>query len=266
MERLRELRGADTRERDLANILGFEHSRAVRWKEGQMYVDRAEYLVRLADALEVDTMLLVQLVSGSLTVEQAQKMVQRASRAEDTRHDGKDGKDGKKRKGSAPTTNGVPRVTEADLAADAAQFATNPGQLAGAARGIVMLAAANGEGRPDFAEAIARHADMGGLVATSLPAAVSLAERYRPELLFLDLGLANAHAFDAIRTLSSLSSRAGRRCRVIAGTSNVTDGIEKSGVMAGAANVGLFPFPPHLFQGELDRLEERLGARKSARR
>ena len=32
MERLRELRGPDTRERDLANILGFEHSRAVRWK------------------------------------------------------------------------------------------------------------------------------------------------------------------------------------------------------------------------------------------
>jgi CheY-like chemotaxis protein len=259
MERLRELRGADTRERDLANILGFEHSRAVRWKEGQMYVDRAEYLVRLADALEVDTMLLVQLVSGALTVEQAQKMVQRASRAED-RHDGK------KKKGSAPTTNGVPRVTEADLAADAAQFATNPGQLAGAARGIVLLAAANGEGRPEFAEAIARHQDMGGLVATSLPGAISLAERYRPELLFLDLGLANTHAFDAIRTLSSLSSRAGRRCRVIAGTSNVTDGIEKSGVMAGAANVGLFPFPAHLFQGELDRLEERLGQRKSARR
>src|SRR5215471_6678789 len=48
MERLRELRGPDTRERDLANMLGFEHSRAVRWKEGQMYVDRAEYLVRLA--------------------------------------------------------------------------------------------------------------------------------------------------------------------------------------------------------------------------
>jgi len=260
MERLRELRGADTRERDLANILGFEHSRAVRWKEGQMYVDRAEYLVRLADALEVDTMLLVQLVSGALTVEQAQKMVQRASRAEDGRHDGK------KKKGGAPTTNGVPRVTEADLAADAAQFATNPGQLAGAARGIVLLAAANGEGRPDFAEAIARHPDMGGLVATSLPGTISLAERYRPELLFLDLGLANTHAFDAIRTLSSLSSRAGRRCRVIAGTSNVTDGIEKSGVMAGAANVGLFPFPAHLFQGELDRLEERLGQRKSARR
>lgn len=265
MERLRELRGADTRERDLANILGFEHSRAVRWKEGQMYVDRAEYLVRLADALEVDTMLLVQIVSGSLTVEQAQKMVQRASRADDGRHDGKDAK--KKKGATNGTSNGVAaRVTEADLAADAAQFATNPGQLTGAGRGIVLLAAANGEGRSDFSEAIARHPDMGGLVATGLPAAVSLAERYRPELLFLDLGLANAHAFDAIRTLSSLASRAGRRCRVIAGTSNVTDGIEKSGVMAGAANVGLFPFPAHLFQGELDRLEERLGPRKAARR
>ena len=73
MERLRELRGPDTRERDLANILGFEHSRAVRWKEGQMYVDRAEYLVRLADALDVETMLLVAMASGTLTVEQAHR-------------------------------------------------------------------------------------------------------------------------------------------------------------------------------------------------
>src|SRR5450432_2603430 len=121
MERLRELRGPDTRERDLANILCFEHSRAVRWKEGQMYVDRAEYLVRLADALEVDTMLLVQLVSGAITVEQAQKMVQRASR-------GAAGDDGKKRKGSAAAP-APSRVADADLAADAAEFATNPGQL-----------------------------------------------------------------------------------------------------------------------------------------
>ncbi len=75
MERLRELRGPDTRERDLANILGFEHSRAVRWKEGQMYVDRAEYLVRLADALDVETMLLVAMASGTLTVEQAHRQL-----------------------------------------------------------------------------------------------------------------------------------------------------------------------------------------------
>src|SRR3569832_2114881 len=113
MDRLRELRGAVSRERVLANILGFDHSRAVRWKEGQMYVDRAEYLVRLADALEVDTMLLVQIVSGSLTVEQAQKMVQRASRAEDSRHDGKDAKNAKKNKGSNGHSNGATRITAA---------------------------------------------------------------------------------------------------------------------------------------------------------
>src|SRR4051812_41901947 len=146
MERLRQLRGADTRERDLANILGFEHSRAVRWKEGQMYVDRAEYLVRLADALEVDTMLLVQLVSGSITVEQAQRLVQRAGRpASDEGKDGKDGKDGKKRK-----PGGIPapfKGVEADLSADAAEFSTNPAQLERATRGVVLLVASNGTGR-----------------------------------------------------------------------------------------------------------------------
>lgn len=259
MDRLRDLRGADTRERDLANILGFEHSRAVRWKEGQMYVDRAEYLVRLADALEVDTMLLVQLVSGAITVEQAQKMVQRAGRAAD---------EGRKRKsGSGGSSAAVAvRVADADLAADAAEFATNAAQLESAARGVVLLAATNGEGRSDFGNVVARHSDMGGLVATSLPVGLSLAERYRPELVFLDMGLANVHAFEALRVLSSLSSRAGRRCRVIAGTSNVTDGIEKPALMAGAANVALFPFAGHLFQSELDRLEERLGPRRAARR
>jgi hypothetical protein len=50
---------------------GFEHSRAVRWKESQMYVDRAEYLVRLADALTVDTVLLVAIASGATTFERA---------------------------------------------------------------------------------------------------------------------------------------------------------------------------------------------------
>ena len=54
---------------------GFEHSRAVRWKEGQMYVDRAEYLVRLADALDVEPMLLVAMASGTLTVEQAHRQI-----------------------------------------------------------------------------------------------------------------------------------------------------------------------------------------------
>ena len=102
MERLRELRGPDTRERDLANILGFEHSRAVRWKEGQMYVDRAEYLVRLADALDVETMLLVAMASGSLTVEQAQRQLAPPTRGED-----------KKRRGSAP------RSEPLEIAADA---------------------------------------------------------------------------------------------------------------------------------------------------
>jgi hypothetical protein len=46
----------------------------------------------------------------------------------------------------------------------------------------------------------------------------------------------------------------------------VTDAIEKSALMAGAASVALLPFAQTLFQSELSRLEERLGPRRAARR
>jgi CheY-like chemotaxis protein len=249
MERLRELRGPDTRERDLANILGFEHSRAVRWKEGQMYVDRAEYLVRLADALDVETMLLVAMASGTLTVEQAQRQIAGVSRLDD----------GKKKKGA-------PRAEPLEVATDASLFALDGSKFEASGRGVVLLIAGSGEGRLEFGDALARHSDVSGLVATGLPIGVCLAERYRPELVFLDLGVANVHAFEACRVLSSLTSRAQRRCRVVAGTATVTDEVEKPALMAGAANVTLFPFASSLFESELDRLEERLGPRKAARR
>jgi CheY-like chemotaxis protein len=257
MDRLRELRGPDTRERDLANILGFEHSRAVRWKEGQMYVDRAEYLVRLADALDVETMLLVALASGSLSHDQAHKQLGRASRIDEV---------GKKRRGAAAAAPAVARVEAADLNADASLFAIDVARLEAATRGIVLLISASGEGRAELSDVLARHPDMGGLVATGLAQGLCLAERYRPELIFLDLGLANVHAFDACRVLSALSSRAQRRCRVVAGTATLTDSVEKPALMAGASSVTLLPFAQNLFQGELERLEERLGPRKMARR
>jgi len=251
MERLRELRGQDTRERDLANILGFEHSRAVRWKEGQMYVDRAEYLVRLADALDVETMMLVALASGTLTQEQAQKQVGR-SRGDEV---------GRRRRATA-----APKVESADLNADASLFAIDASRLEAASRGVVLLISSDGEGRIELSDVLARHADTAGLVASSLAMGMCLADRYRPEMVFLDLGLANVHAFDACRVLASLSSRAQRRCRVVAGTATLTDEIEKPALMAGAASVALLPFTQSLFQSELDRLEERLGPRRSARK
>src|SRR5262245_34655021 len=135
MERLRELRGPDTRERDLANILGFEHSRAVRWKEGQMYVDRAEYLVRLADALDVETMSLVALASGTLTAEQAQRQLGRAGRGSD---------DVKRRRAAA-------KVEPTEVVVDASLFALDAAQLEGATRGIILLISSSGEGRSELA-------------------------------------------------------------------------------------------------------------------
>jgi hypothetical protein len=234
MDRLRELRGRDTRERDLANILGFEHSRAVRWKEGQMYVDRAEYLVRLADALDVETMLLVALASGALSQEQAAKQMTRP-RLDDV---------AKRRRASAPA-----KIDAADLSADGSLYAVDPARLEAASRGVVLLISSGSEGKAELADVLGRHTDTGGLVVTSLPMGMCLADRYRPELVFLDLGLASVHAFEACRVLSGLS-----------------DGIEKPALMAGAAAVVLLPFTQNLFQSELDRLEERLGARRAVRK
>jgi CheY-like chemotaxis protein len=256
MDRLRELRGQDTRERDLANILGFEHSRAVRWKEGQMYVDRAEYLVRLADALDVETMMLVALASGTLSQEQAQKQVTR-SRTDEV---------GKRRRAGGAAATATAKVEAADLNVDASLFAIDAARLDSAPRGVVLLISADGEGRVELTEVLARHADTAGLVASSLPMGMCLADRYRPEMVFLDLGLASVHAFETCRVLSSLSSRAQRRCRVVAGSATLNDDIEKPALMAGAASVALLPFSSSLFQSELDRLEERLGPRRSARK
>jgi hypothetical protein len=266
MDRLRELRGADTRERDLANVLGFEHSRAVRWKEGEMYVDRAEYLVRLAEVLEVDTLLVVQLAAGIIGAEQAQRRLRRGTRPEEG---------SKKRKAGAGAAAGSSAASGSDgerfdLSADAGQFATNPtgapGRLQGGGASVVLLVSESGEGRAELAKVMDRHSELVGLVAPGLSMGIALAERYRPEVALLDLGAANVHAFEAIRVLSSLQTRANRRCRVVAGTSALTETIEKAGVMAGAAAVVLVPFPSTLFASEVDRLEERLGARKSSRR
>jgi CheY-like chemotaxis protein len=254
MDRLRELRGPDTRERDLANLLGFEHSRAVRWKEGQMYVDRAEYLVRLSDALDVETMTLVALAAGTIGAEQAAKQVGKVLRGTNGNGTG-NGADGKR---GRP----VLRIENGDISTDAAQFAVDPQRFEAATRGVVLLISASGEGRAELTTALQRHPDVGGLVAPSFAMGLTLAERHRPELVLLDLGLASVQAYDACRVLAGLTSRANRRCRVVAGTASMTDGIEKPALMAGAASVTLFPFGGSVIDSELDRLEERLGPRK----
>jgi CheY-like chemotaxis protein len=260
MDRLRELRGADTRERDLANLLGFEHSRAVRWKEGQMYVDRAEYLVRLADALDVETMTLVALAAGTLSAELATKQIARVTKGPD----GKNGelKNGDGKNGDGKKARAMARLEPGEISADAAQFAVDAEHFEGASRGVVLLISAAGEGRAELASVLDRHPDVGGLVAPSFSVGLTLAERHRPELVLLDMGLANVQAFDACRVLAGLTSRAQRRCRVVAGTTTLTDAVEKPALMAGAASVTLFPFTASVIESELDRLEERLGPRK----
>jgi CheY-like chemotaxis protein len=225
--------------------------------------------VRLADALDVETLSLVALAAGTTTAEQAAKLLVRVTRlpgdASATNGSGTNGNGHAASNGAAKRARPAAGKPESvDVSADAATFAIDPARFESATRGVVLLVSASGEGRAELAAALSRHPDVGGLVATSLATGICLAERHRPELVLLDLGLASVNAFDTCRTLSGLtSSRAQRRCRVVAGTSNLTDAVEKPALMAGAASVTLFPFTASVVEGELDRLEERLGARKT---
>jgi len=230
MDRLRELRGPDTRERDLANILGFEHSRAVRWKEGQMYVDRAEYLLRLADTLEVEPMMLVNLAAGITSPAEAQRQVARFGSGEDA-----------KKKARRPEGNGGGARADAGRAA------------------VLLIGPTSAESEADLRDVASRHRGVAVILGPTLSIGLQLAERHRPDLVFLDMGAANVHAFDACRALSALNSRTQRKARVIAATMAVTDEIEKPALMAGATHVVLLPFARPLFESEFDRLQERLG-------
>ncbi|MDB4981176.1 MAG: hypothetical protein JWM82_1928, partial [Myxococcales bacterium] len=158
-----------------------------------------------------------------------------------------------------------------DGAADVARFAIDPRRFDDDLRGLVLLVAPSGEGRVGLTAALGRHEDrgagvaIGALVATSFSLGLCLAERHRPDLVLLDLGLANVQAFDACHVVAGLSSRSQRRCRVVAGTAALTPDIERGVLMAGAASLVLFPFAPSVLQSEVDRLAERLGPRKAGK-
>src|SRR4029079_5056119 len=104
-----------------------------------MYVARAESLVRLADALDVEPMLLVAMASGTLTVEQAHRQISGVAK-----NDGE-----KRRRGH--------RAEPLELASDASLFALDPSKFDGG-RGVVLLIAANGEGRAGRGRGLARAA------------------------------------------------------------------------------------------------------------
>jgi CheY-like chemotaxis protein len=214
-----------------------------------MYVDRAHYLVQLAGALGVEIMLLVALAAGTVNAEQAQGQMARGVRIGDDRR-----------------RPGPRKVDAVDISTDAARFAIEPTRFEAATRGTVLLVALSGESRENLGVALSRHPETGGLVATSFSVGLFLAERHRPELVLLDLGLASVQAFDACRALAGTTSRSQHLCRVIAGTATVTDEIERPALKAGAAKVVLFPFTQDLLDGEIARLKERTGSRKTAKK
>ena len=180
--------------------------------------------------------------------------------------DGRAGPPADRRRRQRATTGsagaGATRAEPLEVASDASLFALDASKFDGG-RGVVLLIASNGEGRTSSGRRSAATPTSAGW--SPAPCRWGSAWRSATARSWCSSisGVANVQAFDACHVLSSLSTRAQRRCRVIAGTATVTDAVEKPALMAGAANVTLFPFTLGLFESELGRLEERLGPRKT---
>ena len=217
-----------------------------------MYVDRAEYLVRLADALDVETMSSWRWPPAAWAP--SRRRSRSAARCGRCRIDGK--------KPVKPAA----KLEAAELSADATQFAINPVRFETATRGVVLLVSSAGEGRAELdVGAVAprrrrrpRRAELlDGHVPRRAPPPRAGVPRPRPRERARVRRLPRARGPDEPRQ---------RRCRVVAGTATLTDAVEKPALMAGAASVTLFPFGATVIQWELDRLEERLGPRKPDQR
>lgn len=222
MERLRELNGEDVRERELANILGFEHSRAVRWKTGQMYVDRAEYLQRLAAALEVDTMLLVDIVAENIDAREASERLKRRGRAQVRAAAGR-------------------RVRFEVLSEVPADRGSRDAPLV---LGILAEPRA-------FKAALTEDSRLDGMVTASVVVGIATAEALRPELVILDWDLAGTEAAAACRVLSRMMGRRHGRCRVVAASGAADEMTRLAASMAGAASFVALPLEPAAVAAEL---------------
>jgi hypothetical protein len=99
MERHRQLHGQNAPEAPLGRVLDFDSSQLRRWKLGFMKLDRAQDLLTLAVALEVDVMLLFRVAVGALGAKKALKEIGQPSGKKKT--SGKSLRKGKRKRTTA---------------------------------------------------------------------------------------------------------------------------------------------------------------------
>lgn len=223
--RLQELRGPDVRERDLANILGFEHSLAVRWKEGMMYIDRAEYLLRLSEALAVDTMVLLDVVADKISAKEAHERVEREGRKE------------------------VKAAARREAAFKMLAEAPTGGRPSDAPLVLGILA-----DRGPFRAAVEADPRLDGAATSNLLIGVAAAETWRPELVLLDWDLSCEHATEMCRVLSTLQlNPPPNRCKVVVAATKPAE-VTLAARMASAAAVIALPIQGEELGDELGRV------------
>jgi hypothetical protein len=200
-----------------------------------MYMDRAEHLVRLAAALEVDLKILIDLACGTIDAEKAFVNHSGASDPTDTRI------------GASLGDADLLGEYGFDLSIDGVSRTPGRPHL------VLLISAFHGH-RGALIAALQQREHITGLVVDNLSLGLVVAERYRPHITFLDLAVSPSFAFEACRMLSRLGCGPRMRSRVVAGAAPITEATTTSALMAGAATVLPVPFQEAAFLAELVRL------------
>lgn len=220
---LRLVRGPEEDDRALTTITGISSFYLSRWRHGQMYMDRAEHLVRMADALDVDIKLLIDLACGTINANAALRI-----HLQDP----------------AAAVRG-----EQMLGAPLGGAIGKPGR-----RPLLLVISGNSEHRVPVIAALQQFANATGIIADTLSAGLVAAERYRPQITFLDLAVSPMLSLEACRTISRLGCGSRRQCRVVVGIPTITDAAVVPALMAGAAAAYTTPFREDGFLAELGKL------------
>lgn len=224
----------------LTAMAGVSDTYSTRWQRGEMYVDRAENLVRLAGGLGVDIRILIEIVCGTITTERALQI-----------HLG----------AAAPPESPAERLADAGLLGpvDAGGRLGDPNRHR---QPLLLVISPLADHRRHLVSALQQNGTATGLLAENLSLGMVNAERHRPHITFIDLSSSQPWSFEACRVLSGLTCGPRRRCRVIAGTAVPDEMTTAAALMAGAAAVYPLPFLDSTFLAEMKHLPGLPGARR----
>lgn len=228
---------------ELGRLIGFENARTSRWKHGKIEVGDAAKLLALSRALEIDLALLIHVAAGNLRAREASAIL--ASDARHLRFTAENvvpGAEGRSLCLTDPTGRGwiVERLGPHKLERREVVTQDSTGTApALPRRRVALLADDDPEVTRIFLNAASEQPSIDPLVAQSLPLALVVAGRSRPDLVLVDLYLPGCDGTSALRALRA--DPATSAARIIATSAHLTPEVGERARACGADDVAQRP-------------------------